>query len=119
MVGTFANVLDEGGHKLGPLVSGQLDGGDGRNDLGSSVASLGVGGGEGLEGQLLDAVLGLIVCLLEPLGLELLVAGKISGCEGVLEGDTGGSSDGALGLFVGELLDEGREVERLSRAVSM
>ncbi|KAJ3476642.1 hypothetical protein NLG97_g9059 [Lecanicillium saksenae] len=109
-----------GGHELGPLVSGQLDGGNGGDDLGGGVAGLGVGGGEGLEGQLLDAVLGFIVCLLEPLGLELLVTGEISGCEGVLEGDTGGGTDGTLSLLVGEFLDEGREVERLyRRAVSM
>lgn len=41
------------------------------------------------------------------------MTGKVSGCEGVFEGDTGGGTDGALGLFVGELLDEGREVEGL------
>lgn len=113
VVGALADVLDEEGEQVGPLAAGQLDGGNGRDDLSGGVAGAGVGGGEGLEGQLLDAVLGLVVGLLEPFGLQLLMAGKVSGCEGVFEGQTGGGADGAIGLFVGEFLDEGREVERL------
>ena len=113
LVGALANVLDEEGQQVVPLTTGQLDGSNGRYDLSSSVASADVGRGEGLQGELLDAVLGVVVCVLEPFCLQLLMAGKVSGCEGVFEGETGGGTDGTIGLVVCKFLDEGREVERL------
>lgn len=42
MIGALAHVLDEERQQIGPLVAGQLDGGDGGDDLGGSIASTGV-----------------------------------------------------------------------------
>lgn len=78
------------------MVARQLDGGNGGDDLRGGGASLGVGGTESLQSQLLDSVLGFVVSLLQPFRLELLMTSEISGCECVLEGDTGGGSDGPI-----------------------
>lgn len=109
----LADVAHQGAHQVIPLAEGQLDGGDGGDDLGGGLAGLGVAGVEGLQRQGLDACLGVLVRLLDPFLLELRLAGIFAGCEGVLQGETGGESDLALCALVGELLDEGCQVEGL------
>lgn len=93
---TFTDVLNKDGHQISPLIPGKLDRGDGRDDLGGSSAGLGIRRGESLERKLLNSAFRLIVGLLQPLGLEFLVSGEVSGSEGVLEGNTSSGSDGTL-----------------------
>lgn len=66
MIGALADVLDKEGQKVGPLVTGKLDDGDGGDDLGSGSTGLDVGGAQCLQGKLLNLGLGLVVCLLQP-----------------------------------------------------
>lgn len=65
----IADVLNERRHQVVPLAAGQLDGGDGRYDLGGGVAGLRVGRGQGLERELLDPVFRLVVGALQPFSL--------------------------------------------------
>ena len=112
---SFVDARHQGMHQLGPLVARQLDPRDGGNDLGGGLAGLAVGRGQGLEGKLLDACLGLLGGLVEPFCLKGSLVAVLSSGEGILQGDTSGSSDVALSTFVRELLDEGREVLGLGR----
>ncbi len=106
----FADVANQAVHQIRPLVTGQLDSSDGGNDLGGSLAGLAVGRSQGLEGELLDACLGILVGLVEPFCLEGSLVGKLSRRECILQGDTGGRSDVALGTLICQLLDEGCEI---------
>lgn len=64
-----ADILHQCSHKIGPLVPGELDGRDGGDNLGGSLAGLGIIGSEGLQREALDPVFGFLVGLLEPFGL--------------------------------------------------
>lgn len=107
---TFADVSYKGVHQLWPLIPGQFYCGNSSDDLRRGLSSLRIGRGKGLKGELLDAGLRILVGLLKPFLLESRLPSEFSGCEGVLEGNTGGSTDVTLCVFICKLLDESGEI---------
>jgi len=97
-------------HQIRPLVPRELNCRDRSNNLGSGLARLGIGGGERLERQLLDACLGILICLLKPFCLERCLSRELACREGILQSNTSGGSNVTLRILVRELLDERQEV---------
>lgn len=116
MRGAVANILHQSSHKLGPLIPGEFKRRDGSDDLGSGIASLGVGRRESLQGESLNAALSLLVGLLQPFGLQLLRPRELAGSERILQGETSSNSDLGFGVVVSQSLDEGSQVKGLERA---
>ncbi len=106
----LADVPDQVPHQIRPLVARQLDTGNGGDDLASGLTGLRAARGERLEGQVLDACLGLLVRLLEPFCLQRRLTGVLPSTECVLESETGRCSDVALSVLICQLLHEGCQV---------
>jgi hypothetical protein len=103
--------VEEVGDEALPPAEGDLDGGDGGDDLACLIASLSVGGGEGGEGVVLDL---LPAGLVEgpPTRLELVPPALLPGLERVFKSETGGGATAGGGaLFVGEDGGEGDDVK--------
>jgi hypothetical protein len=106
----LADISHQRVHQVRPLISGQLDGGNSRDDLSGGLAGLSIGRREGLEGELLHAGLGILVRLLKPFRLQLGLTGEFASGEGIFQGKAGGGPDVTLCIVVCELLNEGGEI---------
>ena len=104
-----ARELEKLADEAGPHAGGELDGGDGGDDLARDVARAAVGCGQGGERVVLDAVARRRVEVL-PAGGVVVLAGGVAGREGVLDGEAGGVADVGRCLVTGERLAEVGEV---------
>jgi hypothetical protein len=71
-VGAARDILDEDLHQIRPFIPGQLDSGDGDDELGGGLTGPPVCGLECVEGKLLDLRLDFWGNLLEPFSLNFV-----------------------------------------------